>query len=180
MATTRDLTLDELPSTTLTSNTAFLQPTGFRLVIDRRNFANLEYFAQTIVHPSLSLPPVEQGYRSISTLAFAGDKLEYTELGCTIVMDENMKGYQEMIDWMERIVTIPSRKATGFLNNDPSQYNADITVSVLSSHNNQTRQIRYINAIPTSVGEVMFEATVGDIQYITYNVTFRFDYFKLV
>jgi hypothetical protein len=177
---TNQLTLDELPGSTLTTNTSFLQPTGFKVIIDRRNFPNLQYFAQSIIHPSLSLPPTEQSYRNVSTLAFAGDKLEYTELGCTIVLDEDMKGYQEMIDWMERIVTTPARKPTRFLANDPAQHASDITISVLSSANNQVRQIRYINAIPISVGEIMFEATVGDIQYITYQVTFRFDYFQLV
>ena len=177
---TNQLTLDELPSSTLTTNTSFLQPTGFKVVIDRRNYPNLQYFAQSIVHPSLSLPPVEQPYRNVSTLAFSGDKLEYSELGCTLVLDEDMKGYQEMIDWMERVVSIPERKSTRFLANDIAQHSADITVSVLSSSNNQIRQIRYINATPISVGEIMFEATVGDIQYITYQVTFRFDYFKLV
>jgi len=171
---------DTFPESTITDNTAYLQPTGFRVVIDRRNFPNLEYFAQSIVHPSLSLPAIEQPYKNLTTLAFAGDKLDYTELSCTFLMDEDMKGYQEMIDWMERVISTPARTNRATLGNDITSHYADITLSVLSSHNNPTRQIRYINAIPTNVGEVMFEATVGDIQYITYTATFRFDYFSLI
>ena len=177
MATT---TFSELPNSTLTTNTSYLQPTGFKLVMDRRNYPNLEYFAQSIVHPGVSTPPAEVPYRNVSQLAFAGDKLEFTELSCTMIMDEDMKGYQEMLDWMNRIVQTPARSARQVLNNDAGSHEADITISVLSSSNNVTRQIRYINAVPTSLGEVMFESTVGDIQYITYQVSFRFDYFNLI
>jgi hypothetical protein len=177
MATT---TISELPASTLTTNTSYLQPTGFKLVMDRRNFPNLEYFAQSVVHPSASTPTVDIPTARLTNAAFSGDKIDYSELSCTIIMDEEMKGYEEMLNWMERIVQTPARTARQVLNNDGSSHEADITLSVLSSANNVTRQIRYANAVPVSISEVMFESTVGDIQYITFSVTFRFDYFTLV
>ena len=35
----------------LTENFNYLQPTSFKLVIDRKNFPNLEFFCQQVTHP---------------------------------------------------------------------------------------------------------------------------------
>lgn len=180
MATTKILTVDTGVPPALATNLAYLQPTGFKIVMDRRNYPNLEYFAQSIVHPGVSVPVADAPYRNVGSTAFAGDKLQFTELMCTMVMDEDMKGYEEILKWLERLVEVPARDTQTILQNSLETHYADITLSVLSSQNNPIRNIRYINCVPTDVGEVMFESTVGDIQYITYNVSFRFDYFTLV
>ena len=57
---------------------------------------------------------------------------------------------------------------------------ADITLSILSSHNNQTKQVRYIDCIPTALGDIVFESTADGQTFITFAATFRFNYFKLV
>lgn len=161
-------------------NSTFLQPTGFRILIDRNNYPNLEFFAQSVSHPSISLPAVETGYKNIATLPMPGDKLDYGELSVQALMDENMAAYTEVYRWMERIIEVPQRSDVKLLNNVREDHTADITVSVLSSHNNQIKQIRYIDAHPTLMGDVLFESTVGDVQYITFPVSFRFSYFRLV
>jgi len=38
------------------TQTNFLQGSGFRIVINRERFANLEYFVQTVNHPSVDVP----------------------------------------------------------------------------------------------------------------------------
>ena len=97
MATNKILTVeaDILPK--ISSTTSYLQPTGFKLVMDRRNYPNLEYFAQSIIHPSLSVPAAEQSYMGVSSLSFSGDKLQFTQLTCTLIMDEDMMGYEEIL-----------------------------------------------------------------------------------
>ena len=42
----------QLKDDELTSNLNYLQPTGFRVVIDRTRYPNLEYFAQQVTHPA--------------------------------------------------------------------------------------------------------------------------------
>ena len=41
-----------------------LQPTGFKIVINRGRFKNLEFFAQSVNHPSVSLGVAEQSFRA--------------------------------------------------------------------------------------------------------------------
>ena len=163
---------------TLTQNINYLQPTAFKLVIDRKKFGNLEYFAQTITHPSISIAAADVPFRRLN-IHMAGDKLTFNELTATIIIDENLSAYSEMYDWMKRLVEEPN-KTRGLI--DPEEYPTavDITLSVLSSKNNTVKQIRYVDCVPTDLGDINFEATTQDVQFLTFPVSFRFSYFELV
>lgn len=170
------------PSTTVTAgstadtnlnNINLLQPTGFKLVVDRKRFTNLEFFCQSINLPSLDANPVEMPFRRITTVPFAADKLTYGALSANILLDENMNSYVELYNWMHRIVENEEYRPSERANDNIPTY-ADISVMILSSHNNQTRIIRFLDCIPTSLGDVALEANSGDVQGIIVPATFRF------
>lgn len=162
----------------LTTNINYLQPTAFKLVIDRKKFGNLEYFAQSVNHPSVSVAAAELQYKRVN-LHMAGDKLTFNELTATIILDENLSAYSEMYDWMKRLVESPNQTRTFGEDGDYSTA-VDITLSVLSSKNNAVKQIRYIDCVPTELGDISFEATTQDVQMLTFPISFRFSYFELV
>ena len=131
----------------LTTNLNYLQPTGFKLLIDRVKYPNLEYFCQGVAHPSVQLNPVELPTRRITSVPLAGDKITHGEITFTIILDENMTGYNEMFNWLQRLVNDgqvnPIKRSGKF----PTY--ADITLAILSSHNNTTQKIRYKDCLPT-------------------------------
>ena len=88
----------------LTTNLNYLQPTGFKLVIDRTRYPNMEYFVQSVSHPGASVAPLELPVRRITSVPLAGDKMTFTEVSFSIILDENMTSYTEMFEWMNRIV----------------------------------------------------------------------------
>ena len=96
-----------------------------------------------------------------------------------IIVDENLNSYTELYNWMDRLVDNKEVRALDRTDTIPPTY-ADITVSILSSHNNTTRQIRYLECIPVSLGDMTLESTSGDVQYITFPATFRFTRFQLI
>ena len=167
----------------LTDNINYLQPTGFKVVIDRKKFGNLEFFAQSISHPSVGLAAAPVAFSRVN-LHMGGDKLQYGSLTITAIMDENMTAYSEMYEWFKRIVqeknTTKLDASNRYVGQDVYTTAVDITLSVLSSHNNTTKRIRYIDCIPTDLGSVEFLATTADIQYLTFNVTFEYSYFELI
>lgn len=169
----------------LTENFNYLQPTSFKLTIDRRNYPNLEFFCQNVTHPGMIMSSVEVPYQKVSGVPFPGDKLTFNELSCNIILDENLKGYSEMFDWMRRLLDnnlngVPSRtQRRGNAMVNPPTY-ADITLSILSSHNNLTKQVRYIDCVPTSLGDIVFESTASGTEFIVFSSSFRFNYFELV
>lgn len=170
---------------TLTDNFNYLQPTSFKLTIDRRNYPNLEFFCQSVTHPGMLMSAVEMPFRKVAGVPFPGDKLTFNELSCNIILDENMQGYDEMFQWIRRLLDtdidyrVNSTQRTGNSMQNPPTY-ADITLSILSSHNNTTKKVRYIDAVPVALGDINFESTASGTEFITYNASFRFNYFELV
>lgn len=164
---------------TLTTNINYLQPTSFKLVLDRRNYPNLEFFCQSVTHPGMLMSSVEMPYQKIVGIPFPGDKLSFNELSANIILDEDMRGYSEMFDWLRRLLDTPTKTALDRRQDAPPHY-ADITMHILSSHNNTTKKIKYLDCIPTSLGDIQFESTASGTEFITFNASFRFSYFELI
>ena len=85
------LAVDTTTSASSLNNVNYLQPNAFKLTIDHKHFQNLEFFCQTVMHPSLSSNPIEVPYKRISSIPFAGDKLTFGELTAMIIVDENLQ-----------------------------------------------------------------------------------------
>lgn len=164
---------------TLTTNINYLQPTSYKLVIDRDNYPNLEYFAQTITHPGMILNPSEVPFRKIAGVPIVGGSLTFNELSATIILDEDMTAYDEMYAWIRRVVDNQPVGALERNSGKPPTY-SDITLSILSSHNNQTKQVKYLECCPTALGDINFESTATGTEFITFSVSFRFTYFEFV
>jgi hypothetical protein len=163
---------------TLTTNINYLQPTSFKLVMDRKNYPNLEFFCQTVTHPGMLMSSVEMPYQKITGVPFPGDKLTFNELSANIILDEDMQGYEEMYNWIRRLLDTPQRESLSRTRTAPPTY-ADITLHILSSHNNTTKQVQYKDCVPTSLGDISFESTSTGDAFITFNASFRFSYFEL-
>lgn len=160
----------------LTTNKNYLQPTGFKVVIDRRSYSNLEFFAQSVMHPGSSVNPLDVATTRVTSLPLAGDKITYTNLTLDVILDEDMESYKEMQNWLERIVNeghVPETTDTKV-----STY-ADINVMIMSSHNNKNVQIKYKECMPVDIGSVNLASNVGDVAYLTFQVSFRFSEFEI-
>jgi hypothetical protein len=163
----------------LTHNINYLQPSGFSVVIDRKNYPNLEYFAQSVSHPGANVTETEVPFRN-TTVPFSGDTVIYTDVSFNFLVDEDMQGYIEMYQWLLRNLQNNTRGASQAVRQDVPPTEADITVNILSSHNNVIRKIKYYNAFPTSIGEITLAATTNDVEPITFTSSFRFAYFEIL
>lgn len=161
----------------LTTNKNYLQPTGFKFIISRTNYSNLEYFAQSVTHPGASVNPIELPVSRVTSVPLAGDKISYGELSLDVILDEDMESYKEMQSWLERIVNDGQVNSTGSNTKIPTY--ADITLLILSSHNNKNVQIKYNDCLPTNLGSVQLSSNVSDISYPTFTVSFRYSSFEI-
>lgn len=161
------------------STVSLLQPTAFKLTIDRKFYANLEFFCQSVSHPSMALNTADAAYQRLVSIPLPGDKLSFGDLDATIILDEEMNSYVEMYNWFNRILNENVKPPLQRNIEAPSHY-ADITLNILSSHNNTTKQIRYFDAIPTGMSNINFGAQEDGSTNITFTTTFRFTYFEIV
>lgn len=161
----------------LTENLNFLQPTNFKVVIDRKRYGNLEFFAQRVSHPSVGISSPNVPFQRISTISLPGDTLNFSELSFDVILDEDLSSYIEVFNWVSSLVEIPYEKNP--LDRSEVESEVDITLTVQNSHNNTTKRIRYIDCVPTSIGILSMESVLGDDRVITFPVTFTVGYFEI-
>lgn len=172
----------------LTTNVNYLQPTGFAINISREHYPNLQYFCQSVQHPGIDVASVEMPFRRVN-VPFPGDKLEFGLVSFTFLLDEDLQGYLEMYQWLRRQVEDDYATSTQSLLNTKTggtsifteiPTEADITVSILDSYNNVSKQIKYFSAFPTSISTIELSALRADPEPITFDSTFRFAYFEIL
>mgnify|MGYP003316981522 FL=1 len=71
----------------LSTNLNYLQPTSFKISIDRKNYPNLEFFCQSFLHPGMIMNSVEVPYKKITGVPFIGDKLTFNPLQANNILD---------------------------------------------------------------------------------------------
>ena len=90
-----------------------------------------------------------------------------------------MKSYLEIQSWLERLVN------DGHVSLEDSQKEgkiateADITVNILTSHNNKNKRIKYLGCIPTNVGSIEMNASQNQT-YLVFTSSFRFERYEIV
>lgn len=164
------------------TNKNFLSPLGFKFVIKKT--PNVNYFVQAV-----NIPNVNLGETAIPTpfrrIPIAGDHIEYGDLQITFKVDEEMKNYLELFDWI---------KAIGFPDNfdqhkkvDPKFVNpytgegvySDATLVILSSAMNPVHEVVFRDAFPVSLTDFNFDARNVDVEYIEATATFKFRTFDI-
>ena len=144
---------------------------SFRLAIDKLKFPNVEYTVQTLALPDLSATGalLNTPQRNIT---MAPDKIDYSPFEMTFLVDEYLTNYIEIHDWMLGLV-----KEAEVSN---VQKTRDLTLQVLTSHNNVAKEIVFVNAYPTNLSSLPFDTTITDTNYLVANVTFNYSYFKFI
>jgi len=89
-------------------------------------------------------------------------------LSVRFLIDEDMKNYLEIHDWIQDNIT--KKTIT----------KSDMILSVLSSHNNVNKQFQFLDAFPTSLSGVEFSTQSTEVEYVQGDVTFRYDRFKIL
>ena len=174
-----NITTSVTPGIDKISTVSLMQPTGFRVIVDRNNYPNFEFFAQSFAHPGVDTTPTEASYKRVNVF-FPGDKLTFPPVNFTVLMDENMASYSEISQWIfnQTKISLKSKRTLNDGANTPLI--GDITCIILSSHNNQNKQIKYYGAFPTNVSTVAFDTNAGDVTPLTFTIDFRFDYWEII
>lgn len=161
---------EETQSDTPVASLNFVNPTAFKLVIDSQKYKNAQFMAQTVALPDLQLQGAVFNTRNRNIIE-APDKIEYGIFDMTFLIDEYLLNYKEIHDWMVGLVTE---------NDEGVRKERDMTLQILSSHNNVIAELQFVNALPVNLSSLPFDVSSTDVIYLTANVSFQFDYFKFV
>lgn len=168
------------------SNPNFLQPNKFQLNFSR--VPNIQYFCQSVGIPGISLSEVPHNTPFVD-LFVPGEKAIYDMLNVTFLIDEEMKSWIEIHDWI-RAMTFPTEyeeyQRLGQLNKNvglrvtPTPQYSDATITLLSSSNTPYFRFKFYDCFPTSVSSFVMAATDGpDGGAMTADATFRYSYYDI-
>lgn len=168
-------------------NTSLLQSTKFRLVFDR--LPAFTYFCQTTNLPGVSVTEIPR-YTPFVELYHPGEKLMYDTFNVTFLVDEDLRSWREIHDWM-RGMTFPTnfdeyknlaRRFPGtnlptFSKNIPAY--SDAILTIYSNQNNPQFRVKLADMFPVNLGSLLFNVSDSAENTITCDATFRFSYYDI-
>ena len=166
----KNVDFTESRTSELLDETTYASPVGFRLLIDSLKYPNVQFNVQTA-----SIPEITVNAATYATpqrnIEIYGDKIEYASFDISFLINEDLTNYLEIHDWLFGLVTEPETRAI--------RKSRDMTLFMLGSHNNVVREVEFIDAYPTSLSTVEFDAKNTNIEYLTANTSFNYSYFKV-
>jgi hypothetical protein len=164
-------------------NTNLLQTTKFILTLPR--ITNTQYFCQDTILPGVSLSVITRATPVVDIWS-PGSKLAYNEFEVTFLVDEDLRAWTDIHDWMrglaggvdDREWERSNRKLAADPENPLKQY-SDGILTIYSALNNPKIRIKYANMFPTDLSDIKFDSTQGADTILTATAKFRFDFFNI-
>lgn len=156
----------------LATNKNLMAGVSFKLTVDKTFIPNVEYFVTGVQLPEISVAPANLPTPQRNAKV-PGDKAEYGLLTVEFLIDEDMKNWTELHDWMLAEVI----QKDEYLQDGKTR---DIILSIMSSHNNVVQQIQFVDAFPSTLTGFEFNLQQTDPVYLSASVTFEYSYYKLL
>jgi hypothetical protein len=102
-----------------------------------------------------------------------GDKITYGELSVEFIVDEELKNWQEIHDWMTQLAFPES-----FAQFKENEVYKDATLFILSNSGNPIIEITFIDIFPVSNGDLQF-SNAGSADTVLGSASFRFRAYEI-
>lgn len=157
------------------TNNNFLPTVGFKFGIKKLPTTN--YFIQSINIPGLKLGFIERPNPFLK-YPVPGDQLQFNDFTMTFKIDEDMKNYIEIYDWMvglgfpdnfDQYKLIDSKKSStgdGKL--------SDGTIEILNSARVPNIHVTIVDMFPQSLSDIIFDARDTNLEYAQATVIFKY------
>jgi hypothetical protein len=167
------------------TNLNYLSPIGFKFAINRTPMFN--HFVQTINIPDLSLGSVNIATPFVK-LPVPGDQLQFGSLEATFRVDEDMRAYSEIYDWMinlgypdnfDQYKNVASSKDPQAATTSVGNY-SDATLTILSSALRPIMDVQFADIFPIGITSLNFDARSSEVEYLDCIATFAYKKYSIV
>ena len=184
------------------SNLDYASPIQFRFKMNK--IPKVEFFVQTANIPGITL-----GTATVPTPLYdypvPGDKINYSTLDLSFLVDENLNNYKELHDWIsglgfpknhQQFADLQATSADRFPGSTASSAAtgskqtpaplaeggtySDATLTVLSSKNIAKTEIRFSNVYPISLGSLSYDIKASDVDYLQVQASFNYLNYDIV
>ena len=168
------------------SNRNFLSPVGFKFTLDRAK--KVSFLGNSANIPGLTLGVANQA-TPLKDIDTPGDKILFDDFTLRFIVDEDLKNYLEIQNWLRGIGFPESlkeiqdlQKKKEFVDADPGTFRnifSDGTLTVLTSSQNPNFLVKFSDLWPYNLTTLNFDATNTDIQYFTAEVSFKYTIYNI-
>lgn len=161
----------------------YLSTNYFKLEITRLPLVT--YHCQMVNLPSLSLTPTEQGSRVGTPIKWIGGRYNFEDLSVSFLVDEDMKNWIEVFEWMESIGVLSDSKNTinykmvGKPVGQLDDYFSDAYLAITNSSYKPKIQVRIHGMFPISLTGIQFNSTSTDNEPVVATATFAYTYYTV-
>ena len=158
-------------------NTSFLSPIGFKFQLN--NFPEVNYFCQSATLPGVSISSISVPMQ-LKNIDIAGDEVTFEELSIKFIVDENMKNWLSIYDWIIGL-GFPTKEGQEKYKklSENSELTTDATLTVLTGNMNPQINFVFKECFPLSLTSIAFDSGGTDIDYVTADVSFRYDVYTV-
>lgn len=164
----------------------FLSPLIFKFSVARLPLTT--FFIQSVSLPGISMGDARQA-NPFRQIPIPGTHLDYDDLMINYKVDEKLKNYKEIHDWM-RGLGFPERGSeyTAIANNKIDEGTgtwtgngvySDLSLVIMNSNRVPTSEIHFKDAYPVSISSLIFDTTGEDVMYLEAATTFRYRSFDV-
>lgn len=160
-------------------NLSFLSQVGFKFEIARA--PNFNYFIQRIDFPGVSLPTVYQPTPFIQA-PIPGDQLKYENLRITFKLDEDLRGYFELYDWLTALGKPENFEQSAIIyNKEPYEKDSvfsQASLVILNGNMMPNVKINFYDVLPNSLSGFALQTDATDINYVTASIDMSYRMYK--
>lgn len=148
-------------STSSPNSSGVLSPNKFKMVINR--FPTTNFFVQSAIIPAITLGSAMQYTNSYADIKIPGDKVEFEDLIVTILIDQNILGYQQIFEWLSDA----AKEELDF------PY-SDISIIALTGNSNYNKKFKFMNCFPYTLSNIVFDTRVAEDEPLTADIIFKY------
>ena len=154
-----------------------LSPLSFKLELV--NFPLISFWCQSVNLPELTLSESLQATPLID-IPVIGDKVEIGTLDITIIVDEDLANYREIVDWMKGAAPTENlqnyelyiSQKKDIMGSEYSKFLSDGTLHITTNAKGANLIIRLYDMFPTSLSALSFDSS-GESTVITTDISFQ-------
>lgn len=161
----------------LPDNLSYLSPIGFKFQIN--DFPEVNYFCQAANIPGISIGAIDVA-TPLKNVKFSGDEISYEELNIRFVVDENMKNWLSIYEWIISL-GFPSKEDQEKYRRlqNSNKLTQDATLTVLTSNMNAQINFIFKDCFPLNLSSINFDSGNTDVEYVTADVSFAYDVYEV-
>jgi hypothetical protein len=163
-------------------NKNFLSPIGFKFSIQRLPHVN--YFCTSAELPDIAMGQIDTVDNTFIKLPIPGDKLQFGLLNLRFRVDEDMKNFREIYDWLIGLGFPDNFQQSAALRqgtpvNPQGDVYSDGSLIITTSSFKPNIEVKFIDMYPVTLSSVAFDIEQTDVEYLMADVNFAYRKYEL-